>query len=137
MSTETVWSPAYVEQLTALWNQGATCSQIARALGSKFTRSAVMGKARRLNLPMRQVNWVHKPKKQNALATAASAAIDPAIGTTNVFLTRGCKFIDGDTGPGMTWRMCGQPGSPWCDEHRRKVFTPKAAKPSETDEEAA
>lgn len=44
------WSEAQIETLTAMWREGASCSEIARAIGSGFTRNAVIGKVHRLKL---------------------------------------------------------------------------------------
>src|SRR6476660_1320546 len=43
------WTDERVEQLKALWSEGLSASQIARALGG-VTRNAVIGKVHRLGL---------------------------------------------------------------------------------------
>lgn len=47
------WTPANLETLRTMWDEGATASEIARALGPLFTRNAIIGKAHRLGLPAR------------------------------------------------------------------------------------
>lgn len=47
------WNSSRIEALKQYWAKGLTCTQIAKELGS--TRSAVAGKARRLNLEPRFV----------------------------------------------------------------------------------
>src|SRR5947209_14823171 len=44
------WTDERVEQLKGLWNEGASASKIARALGG-VSRNAVIGKVHRLGLP--------------------------------------------------------------------------------------
>jgi len=52
----TLWTDALVERLTALWVEGYSASQIADELKGhgRITRSAVIGKVHRLNLPARK-----------------------------------------------------------------------------------
>lgn len=57
------WTDERVHQLREMWNQGATASQIAHKLGNDFTRSAVMGKVRRLDL-LRRTKINPQPKKK-------------------------------------------------------------------------
>lgn len=45
------WSPLREAHLRNQWEAGVSCSAIARGLGT--TKNAVIGKARRLGLPMR------------------------------------------------------------------------------------
>jgi GcrA cell cycle regulator len=61
---ESSWSPARVEQLTTLWAEGRSAAQIALAMGEGLTRSAVIGKVYRLNLPKRKT--VHAPRQYTA-----------------------------------------------------------------------
>jgi hypothetical protein len=44
-----VWTEALVADLVRLWSHGYSCAQIGAVIG--VTRNAVIGKARRLNLP--------------------------------------------------------------------------------------
>ena len=45
------WTDAAIEKLTGLWNEGLVASAIADRMG--MSKSAVIGKAHRLNLPAR------------------------------------------------------------------------------------
>lgn len=47
------WTPAKMKKLRALWEEGKTAGQIVEALGGEPSRSAVIGKARRMNLSRR------------------------------------------------------------------------------------
>lgn len=47
------WTEALVDALRTRWAGGDSASQIAAFLGQPFTRSSVLGKAHRLNLPGR------------------------------------------------------------------------------------
>jgi hypothetical protein len=43
----------------------------------------------------------------------------------------GCRWIEGDTGPGGHWRYCQakqQEGSAYCPEHHTRVYVPRKAK---------
>jgi GcrA cell cycle regulator len=46
------WTDERIERLTALWAEGKSASEIATAMGGT-SRAAVIGKARRIALPMR------------------------------------------------------------------------------------
>lgn len=48
-----IWTDSRLETLREMWAGGHTASQIAEALGGGVSRNAVIGKAHRLNLPMR------------------------------------------------------------------------------------
>lgn len=50
---ETGWTDSRVDLLKKLWLEGLSASQIAGILGGGATRNSVIGKARRLKLPMR------------------------------------------------------------------------------------
>lgn len=52
MSTS-IWTDDAVAELRRRWEAGETASAIAKALGRRFTRNAVIGKAHRLGLPAR------------------------------------------------------------------------------------
>jgi hypothetical protein len=48
------WTPAMEEALRTLWRSGAVTAAIADTLGNGLSRNAVIGKARRMELPMRK-----------------------------------------------------------------------------------
>lgn len=62
----TLWTQQRVDQLSALWADGLTGSEIARALGVGFSRSAVIGKAHRLRLAARRERgWDEVARSRN------------------------------------------------------------------------
>jgi len=69
------WTPGKVKKLTELWEQGKTGSEIAKALGGGVTRSAVIGKARRLKLSPRP-----SPLKRKAEPDIIPVSDDPQEG---------------------------------------------------------
>ena len=53
--TTSIWDePGNIEKLKAMWADGYSASEIARAIGDGATRSAVLGKAHRMKLPGRE-----------------------------------------------------------------------------------
>jgi GcrA cell cycle regulator len=73
------WTDERVEKLQAMWNEGMSAAQIAKALGG-VTRNAVIGKVHRLGLSNRGPN-AQKPAEAEAPAAAepvAQAAPPPA-----------------------------------------------------------
>jgi GcrA cell cycle regulator len=51
----TVWdTPSNVDLLKAMWNEGASASEIARAIGGGVTRNGVISKVHRLKLQKRE-----------------------------------------------------------------------------------
>lgn len=66
------WTHERVGWLKQLWHDGVSASRIAEAMGKGLTRNAVLGKARRLDLPPRTVEirkpyvYVYRPKKPKA-----------------------------------------------------------------------
>lgn len=53
-SLPTGWNAEKIVLLRRLWDDGLTCSQIAANFNSEFSRSAIIGKAHRLDLPSRR-----------------------------------------------------------------------------------
>lgn len=60
------WTEERVENLKTLWADGRTCSEIAHRLGGGLTRSAVIGKVRRLKLPNRAPSGGHSSRRRRA-----------------------------------------------------------------------
>ncbi len=58
----TFWTQQRVEQLTKMYNEGLSCSEIARRLGGGCSRNSVIGKVHRLKLPLRSVVKIQKTK---------------------------------------------------------------------------
>lgn len=126
--------PGRVERLKVLWEEGLSCSRIAREFGDGITRNAVIGKVHRLGLEgrspdtsVKRKNYVRSKPIEKVKAKPVEvkvAAPKPEFrclpGTTTGD-TKTCQYIEGDTNqPG--WQMCGQPGYPWCSFHRPIVF---------------
>lgn len=75
MSKEVTWTDDLVQQLTDLWSEGFSCSQIANALGNGLTRNSVIGKAHRLHLrPRRAAYAVSQRRTAEARAKARRQA---------------------------------------------------------------
>ena len=66
------WPEQDVDKLRRLWDEGLSCSQIAREIGKGLSRDAIIGKAHRLELPSRASpikgakGSSHPAKKQGA-----------------------------------------------------------------------
>jgi len=120
------WNDANTNALVSLYLEGVSFSIIAERIGNGLTQTAARKKASRLGLKghvtttrrlMGPIRTKKVPKPKPVEREAIGSIED--IGD-------GCKFIAGDPKkPG--WRMCGHPGSPWCDFHASKVFEPRRA----------
>jgi len=136
-----VWTPELVARLTELWaNRGLSASEVGALLG--VSRSAVLGKAARLNLPKRKGAYTprkpvpkgshHKPRPKNPTRAAApppmpkheppkGKAWEPLLGTVPrplVDLRDGmCKWPVTEDSPFL---FCAAPaieGRPYCKHH--------------------
>lgn len=134
------WTEERVESLKALWDEGLSCSQIARKLGGGLTRNAVIGKVHRLDLLTRAVpsrtQRVHVPRRTSSRPPRAVVAMrsnepPPEVqGAPGEFPANGhCKWTEDDPmlrdrAGQLTFRMCGHktsgPLDPWCAFHTRK-----------------
>ncbi len=135
------WTDERVEQLKALWAEGLSASQIARALGS-VSRNAVIGKVHRLGLAGR----AGPARTERPRATVARKAVahlaappppvveeDPILLADGKFATvltisdRMCKWPIGDPADNE-FHFCGHKpklGSPYCEAHARKAYQPQ------------
>lgn len=117
----------YRQIVTDMWAQGASQRQIAAHIGK--SKNAVAGMIRDFKLPKKTEGrgvprgWTAKrindakPKPKPVIPSP-----DP-IGPLNDFPERGtCQFSYGNPGTGEDWRMCGHPGTPWCEHHASRVF---------------
>lgn len=76
------WSEARVEQLKTLWAEGKSGTEIAKIFGGSATRNAVIAKANRLGLPLRDdatkaLNRSRSQKHRHGGATAGPAKVEP------------------------------------------------------------
>lgn len=100
------WTLPMIDQLTQLWIGGYTTSEIGRQMG--VSKNAVIGKARRIDLPMR-----YQPKHYLRLAP------EPR-GLRFVDLSKdGCRWPFNDPQE-SNFHFCGDPiaeGKPYCETH--------------------
>lgn len=116
---ESDWTTERIAELRQLWASGLSCREIGLKLG--VTRSAVGGKARRLDL-----RWRGKQSTPPKHPTASIAGLTlddwPKLGE--------CLYPHGDVGD-PDFHFCKKPvatnGAPYCFEHHKLCFV--AAKP--------
>lgn len=128
------WTDERVTLLKKLWGEGQTAAEIAKALGSGFSRNAVIGKAHRLKLSSRlspiQQNRTARPDPApvRALPKAKQRPQPAQIlfkGIPMVDLKeRMCRFPQGDPREsGFSFCGCDTvPGLPYCPEHARIAY---------------
>lgn len=107
---KTLWTPERDEELRRLVATGLSYGLIGRTMG--ITKNAVIGRAHRLFLDPRAE--VEEPPRERA----PGQEFPPP---------RHCLYSSDTKIP---YRFCGAPSgdSPWCEEHRRRVFIlPKKA----------
>lgn len=142
-----VYSEEDEATIKRMWlEEGASCSQIARAIGNGVTRNAIIGKIHRKNwqrpgsagarpkvfLPKAPQTQYQEQTVQRVLPKAkqlenlrkAAGELAP-LGPENDFAPHGtCQYIHGDPTNGA-WCMCGHPvvkGRSWCPTHMPVVF---------------
>ena len=133
-----IWTTEREQELTDLWAAGRSASEIASEMEAP-SRSAVMGKVRRMGLPFRAVsNRVarpRRPKMQTKPAAGNSKRIkvkpskpikadEPLPGAKLVSFVdlehHHCRYMHGN-------QFCGcktSPGTSWCPDHYRVVYKP-------------
>jgi GcrA cell cycle regulator len=139
------WSDESVERLKTLWNEGLSCSRIARAINSEFstlfTSNAVIGKIHRLGLGGRAPGGSIKVRTGGGMARTPRAPKPPRPAqlsapeiaerlaqelppTDDPFSPRGCRWPVGEVGAD-DFRFCQRPRgkrasgseSCWCPAH--------------------
>jgi len=147
------WTPAKIEQLTALWAAGRSGSEIGAIMG--LTKSAVLGKVHRLELPPRKSPIIRSsarvasttasplpkpaksaarkgPRPQGVPADLAPVPVEhkPLNGTGVLFGTakksQCAAPLWNDGTPKAERRVCGLPveaGSAYCSHHRAAYYT--------------
>jgi GcrA cell cycle regulator len=147
------WTEERCKLLTELWAEGKSGGEIAALFGCGLTRSAIIGKVHRLNLPTR-----NGPRRENNRQTAKlwrkqttaqryghgkSAHVAPALAKRPYPLplpppepksacavkfedldNKSCRYPT-DTPEGLFFCGCNSiPGKSWCEYHNRIVFQP-------------
>lgn len=138
----TTWTPELEATLSRLWEEGKSASDISRTMGGVFSRSAITGKARRLNLSSRSnaakvgggkmtggtgkpaLRWGRQspgPRAPRAMPGAAHVADGPDGGVAFSDLkSRHCRFeVSGATDVSQ-YRFCGakrEAGRSYCPAH--------------------
>ncbi|AKR55725.1 GcrA cell cycle regulator [Devosia sp. H5989] len=140
------WTDDLVKVLKRMWRNGATASEIALQLGGGISRSAVIGKVHRLNLPKRakpvsvaKTDGMAAPTVQKSrlhqidmageapgLAEDDGVDVTELVGTVSILELdhRACKFPIGDP-QSPDFGFCGKerlPGRPYCSDHCHRAY---------------
>ncbi len=111
------WTEERILNLTALWKEGRSASEIAGVLGN-VTRNAVIGKVHRLKLDGRPspIKGPVRPRVKK-IAVSSQAA---------VFSDKACKWPIGDPRQPDFHFCCGEaePGLPYCAQHAAVAYQP-------------
>ena len=118
-----IWDDATIKRMEKHWANGLSGSQIAKLLGT--TRSAVLGKARRMGLPSRLIT---QPVLKKKIARKTKFVLAFKTTAAAVFALRDdlCKYPHGEPGK-PNFRFCLKPvarGSIYCPEHKELCFQP-------------
>ena len=118
-----IWDDAATKRMDKLWADGFSGSQIAKKLG--ISRSAVLGKARRMGLPARKITQpvlkkkiARKPKSKQVFQGTSDAVI--------ALRDDLCKYPHGEPGK-PNFRFCLKPvasESVYCSEHNDLCYMP-------------
>ncbi len=143
-----IYTEAQQEFIRTAWARGDSASEISAQFYSKFhtrvSRSAICGKADRMNLAPRESGsgrWAtngHAKRLATMAARGTKPGIQPkkpvlalptpseepkALGGAGEYLGHGCRWIFGDDP--KTWQFCGHPQvihTPYCEVHRLKAL---------------
>jgi len=149
--TDSSWSEERVAQLTSLWREGLSASQVATTLGN-VTRNAVLGKLHRLGLlggstearPVRprsatmRCRTPRSPKVAPSVSVAEPDAFTFADGTFATVVSindRMCRWPIGDPKAG-DFHFCGhspKAGSRYCEAHTQRAHQPAKIKHNRED----
>ena len=126
-----------------LWDDGVTATRIAGAIGDGCTKSALLGKARRLGWPPRPSPFgphkgevvprlpdkPHRRPQEGEVRRASPktlpaprAACDPLPLAAPTLAFGRCQWPNGER---PDWRWCEAPtegGGPYCPTHRRQAY---------------
>lgn len=138
-----IWTDELAEQLRELWRIGLSATLIADELGLGLTRCAILGKARRMDLPMRKRGprkSVERTMKRAYIIKVAVVPVEPAKPQpihppTNIPVplmmleNHHCRYIVSNGGQSL---YCGAPkemGS-FCAYHGEKCYNMEAYRKS-------
>ena len=119
-----IWDDATIKRMEKHWANGLSGSQIAKLLGT--TRSAVLGKARRMGLPSRLIT---QPVLKKKIARKTKFVLALKTTAAAVFALRDdlCKYPYGEPGK-PNFRFCLKPvarGGVYCPEHKELCLHPR------------
>lgn len=150
------WTAERISELSKLWDQGLSASEIGKALG--VSKNAVVGKAHRLKLPARpspiKRGGPSKPRtnkpaltppRQTAASKMECRPVKPLIDEPEHELrspilnrrsarssaatgSSKCLWPIGDPGD-KDFHFCGEPsvsGKPYCEEHCQRAYITKS-----------
>jgi GcrA cell cycle regulator len=116
-----VWTEERLSDLTRLWGEGLSITQIGLALG--VSRNAVVGKVHRMGLPKRQSPIVKSDKPRAPKAPIQRRRAVPL--TLEQWDRNTCSWPIGDPKTD-NFSFCGEtvePGRPYCTAHCAKAYT--------------
>ncbi|MGQ0662389.1 MAG: GcrA family cell cycle regulator [Pseudomonadota bacterium] len=131
------WTMEQIAELTRLWKEGLTTSEIGKRLG--ISKNAVVGKAHRLHLSARPSPIKHSGRPKLFRAALPTVAIQAQIALRSPpkrpveLSAHSCRWPIGDPGePGFFF--CGElalAGKPYCAEHAAMAYVKVKAKAGE------
>ena len=116
-----VWNEERLEQLTKLWGEGLSITQIGLRL--EVSRNAVVGKVHRMGLPKRQSPIVRSDKPKAPRAPIPRRRAVPL--TLEQWDRNTCSWPSGDPKTDE-FSFCGEkvePGRPYCAAHCAQAYT--------------
>ena len=116
-----VWTEDRLTDLTRLWTEGLSITQIGLALG--VSRNAVVGKVHRMGLPKRQSPIVKSDKPRVPKAPIERRRTVPL--SLEQWDRNTCSWPIGDP-KSESFSFCGDhvaPGRPYCTVHCAKAYT--------------
>ncbi|MEQ8817807.1 MAG: GcrA family cell cycle regulator [Thalassobaculum sp.] len=116
-----VWTEDRLTDLTRLWGEGLSITQIGLVLG--VSRNAVVGKVHRMGLPKRQSPIVKSDKPRMPKAPIQRRRAVPL--SLEQWDRNTCSWPTGDPKTD-NFSFCGdtvEPGRPYCTAHCAKAYT--------------
>lgn len=97
------WPPEKVAELTRLWGEGVSITEIGRELG--ISRGAAVSKVHRIGLPKRKSPIEAKPRKPKPVARAVDVDIPAPIPDDDIVRTRPSALVDHQNRQGIHLSM--------------------------------